>query len=155
MLKAFVRTRGGARAFVMFALSALLACFALPHHSHVATAAPSGGEAAPAAASSEHSTATPSAPEADPDTSFLGGDCEQDSHPEPACHNAEAQVMDLSKRWSASDPDDWPALLGVVVVVLAGGALLLGRTRAQRCWTRPPLRVAGFSLLIKLGVSRT
>ena len=150
MLKAFVRTCGGARAFVMFALSVLLACFALPHHAHMASAAPSGGEAASAAVG----TAAPSAPEADPDSSSPGGDCQQE-HPEPACHNAEAQVMDLSKRWSAAGSDDLPGLLGAVVVVLAGGALLLARARAQRCWTRPPRRLAGLSLLINLGVSRT
>lgn len=154
MLKAFVRTHGGARAFVMFALSALLACFALPHHAHMASAAPSGGEAASAVVGSQHGTAAPSAPEADPDSSPSGGDCEQE-HPEPACHNTEAQVMDLSKRWSAAGSDDLSGLLGAVVVVLAGGALLLARARSQRCWTRPPLRLAGFSLLINLGVSRT
>lgn len=160
MLKAFVRTRGGARAFIVFALSAVLACFVLPHHSHVATAVSSGGEAAPAAAvsaaaSSELGAAAPSAPEADSESSFPGDDCAHDSHPEPACHNAGAQVMDLAKRWSAANADDLPGLLSAVVVVLAGGALLLTRARAH-CWsTRPPLRLAGISLLISLCVSRT
>ena len=150
MLKAFVRTRGGVRVFVMFALSVLLTCCGLPHHAHMASAAPNGGEAVPAAVG----TVAPSVPEAGPAPSPPGDDCGQE-HRDPACHNTNAQVMDLSKRWSAPGSDDLAGLLGAVVVVLAGGALLLARARPQRCRTRPSRRLAGFSLLINLGVSRT
>ncbi|GAB2761963.1 hypothetical protein GCM10027174_43200 [Salinifilum aidingensis] len=156
MLRALQSSRGRTALLVLFALSAFLMCTLPPHHSQIQTAtqtgatATSGGHPGTAAFHADEAVSTSAA--ADRQT---GPHPEGDEHPSPVCHVTSDHVMDAIKRFAPSAQGDLLALLGALVVVLAGAAHLDTRARARWRSTRPPGLLAGFPLLITLGVSRT
>lgn len=150
MLKVFEWTRGSIRFLALFALSAFLICTLLPHHSHADASATSGTtnvSAAPQSASEDRSV------DAGASASEAGHDALQS--PFPVCHNEGTQVMDLSKQFVPTTSSDMLGLLGALLVAVLCAARLNARPRAPLWSTQPPRMLAGFPLLIALGVSRT
>lgn len=159
MLRAFERTSESIRLLAMLALSVLLMCVLLPHHSHAqaATGAGSGSTAVPTAAAAPTPSADTPASSA-PDTKAQSPSTQEgDDHgtsPGPVCHNAGTQVMDMAKRFT-SGQSDVLGFLGALLITFVGVVSLGTRARARWWSARPPRALAGFLLLLTLGVSRT
>lgn len=134
---------------VLFALSAFLMC-ALPPHAPHAEASPAANAAAvsasaPAAADDSGSAHSPGAAHGHDDHSGTG----------PVCHAVGGSHVAVPLAPSQSSQLELLGLLALALIVVAG-LLRPGSSRPMPCWSTGPRRpLAGFPLLISLGVSRT
>ncbi len=156
MLKVLIGERGRSAFVAVLALSAFLICLLPSHHAQAytttASAATSTSTAGPySALQPGDSASAPDTPTANGGTERQSSDDHGHYHdPAPACHATSAHLMDTAK----------PPIQGSVLGLL--GALLIVPARVARNnarapgWaTRPSRLLAGFPLLITLGVSRT
>lgn len=146
--------RRSVRLFVVFALAAFLLCVLVPHLADIEAATTTGASNGSVAASS---AVTPSsaAPNTQMDTSSMHGGQEQEPHHTPVCHTSDEHVMDVAKRVSSLVSSDVLGLLGALLIALVGLSRWDACAKARWWSTRPPGLLAGFPLLIALGVSRT
>lgn len=160
MPRALKRTRGRIALLAFLALAAFVVGATLPHHASAGAATPAGASTVSTSGhdvlATAHSGAAGSAPSAS--DAMADADQSQDDHgehpcPTPVCHATNVQAKDVVNRSALQG--DALGLLGALFVAVTGAERVGAWTGVQRWVTRPPCPLAGFLLLITLGVSRT